>query len=131
MGMLTQPQEDFLALASKSAVQSEMQTGFPAAITVAQAIYESGWGKAMPGNNALGIKSDSKGSGVQYVLTEEYLNGQWIKEPLAFETYASVADCFVDHARLITTGAPYAGSRCRVADAEYRADLCFGSRVCG
>ena len=100
-----------------AAVAAERATGLPAEITTAQCIFESGWLTRCPGNNCFGIKADAHGSGVDYVLTEEFLNGEWEKMPLAFESYNSLADCFVDHSRLITQGAPYAK-----AWAQYRID---------
>lgn len=106
--MLTADQQTFLDSAAAASVASEKATGLPAELTLAQAIFESGWGKACPGNNCFGIKVDQRGSGVQYVMTQEFINGSWVKEPLAFEKYDSLADCFTDHARLITEEAPYA-----------------------
>jgi len=90
-----------------AAVKSERDTGLPAEISCSQAIYESAWGTRGVGLNFFGVKSDAHGSGVDYVMTEEYLNGQWESMPLAFETYATAADSFTDHARLITQGRPY------------------------
>jgi flagellum-specific peptidoglycan hydrolase FlgJ len=49
----------FIAQAATAAVQSEIATGTPAAITIAQAILESGWGKHHIGsaNNFFGVKA--------------------------------------------------------------------------
>lgn len=115
--MLTNQQEDFLRNAAPAAVESERDTGLPASLTLSQAIFESAWGLRAPGNNLFGVKADAHGSGVEYVLTHEYLDGTWEEMPLAFETYNSVADCFIDHARLITQGQPYAA-----AWAQFQAD---------
>src|SRR5947209_381085 len=43
-------------------------------------------------------------------ISREYVDGTWRLMPEAFERYATLADCFSDHARLITQGAPYAGA---------------------
>ena len=100
---LTPEQQDWLGKAATAAVASEQETGCPAELTLAQAIFESAWGTRCPGNNALGIKVHGSGPS-QYILTHEYLNGKWAEMPLAFETYARLADCFADHARLIQQG---------------------------
>jgi flagellum-specific peptidoglycan hydrolase FlgJ len=115
--MLTPEQQAFLAMAAPAAVQSEKATGLPAELTLSQAIFESGWGKRMPGLNCFGIKPDDHGTGVQYFISTEYLNGKWEQMPEAFEKYNTLADCFTDHSRLLTTGAPYVG-----AWAEYQQD---------
>lgn len=114
--MLTPQQQAFLDMAAAAAVASERATGVPAAFTLSQAIFESGWGSAMPGNNCLGIKADAHGSGVHYSITREYLNGTWHTMSLAFESYATLADCFKDHCRLICQG-PYLA-----AWSQYRKD---------
>ena len=106
LNTLTPQQQAFLSMAAIAANQSEQATGVPAAFTLSQAIFESGWGSAMPGNNCFGIKADGHGSGVHYSITQEYLNGQWHTMSLAFESYGTLTDCFNDHARLITQG-PY------------------------
>lgn len=106
--MITPNQQRFLVLAAAAAVESEAVTKLPAPFTTAQAIWESGWGARMPGNNCFGIKPDHHGSGTQYFVTTEFTDGTWKKQPpTAFEKYNSLADCFTDHARLITQGAPY------------------------
>jgi flagellum-specific peptidoglycan hydrolase FlgJ len=102
--VLSTAQQAALQRIAAAAVDSEATTGVPAALTAAQCIFESGWLERCPGNNAFGIKRDHHGSGCQYVLTHEFLNGQWETMPLAFETYRTLADCFADHARLIQSG---------------------------
>lgn len=123
-----------LDYAAPAAVLSEKETGLPAQLTLAQIIFESGWLKDCPGNNALGIKAHSGVAGRQllqcfedftphelrYFLslgdgrvatlypghagngTERYACLDW------FAKYDRLADCFNDHARLITQGHPYA-----------------------
>ncbi|MDE2099625.1 MAG: glucosaminidase domain-containing protein [Patescibacteria group bacterium] len=102
--MLTPEQQDALRRIARAAVASEKATGVPAELTAAQCIFESAWLTRAPGNNCFGIKRDGKGDGVQYVLTHEYLDGQWKQIPLAFEVYPNLAACFSDHSRLIQTG---------------------------
>jgi flagellum-specific peptidoglycan hydrolase FlgJ len=108
--MPSQTQLAALATFAPAAVQAEKATGLPAAISCAQWAFESAWGTRGIDSNVFGIKADQRGSGEVYVLTSEYLNGEWEKMPLAFETYATVADCVADHARLITQSKPYAAA---------------------
>jgi flagellum-specific peptidoglycan hydrolase FlgJ len=57
---------EFIKLLYPLALQSEKETGVPAAVTLAQAILESGWGKsklATDGNNFFGIKRGTNWTG--------------------------------------------------------------------
>jgi flagellum-specific peptidoglycan hydrolase FlgJ len=103
-------QQAFLTLAASSAVESQRVTDVPAELTLPQAIFESGWGAAMPHNNCLGIKANDNGfgNGSFTTPTQEYVDGKWITETLAFESYASLTMCFEDHGWLISHGVPYA-----------------------
>lgn len=106
---LTPSQLQFLQLAAVASVASEKATGLPAPLSLAQAIFESGWGAHMSGqNNCFGIKANGRGCGSCQVKTTEFINGQWTSPTLAFESYSTLADCFNDHAWLITKGGPYA-----------------------
>jgi flagellum-specific peptidoglycan hydrolase FlgJ len=102
--MLTPAQETAVDQIAQASVKCEALTGYPAEITAAQCIFESAYLSRCPGNNCFGIKPDNHGSGTQYVLTREFLNGEWEKMPLAFESYGDIADCFADHARLLQSG---------------------------
>lgn len=105
---MTPQQQDALRQIAGAAIASERATGLPAEVSAAQCIFESGWLTRCPANNCFGIKADAHGSGVHYCLTKEFIDGTWKTESLAFEKYDSLADCFVDHARLITTLPAYA-----------------------
>lgn len=99
--------ENAIVVIAQNAVISEKVTGVPAEFTASQCIFESYYLTRCPQNNCFGIKADHHGTGAAYSLTEEYLNGKWVELPQLFETYATIADCFNDHARLLTQGAPY------------------------
>jgi flagellum-specific peptidoglycan hydrolase FlgJ len=88
---------------------SQEYTNVPAELTLPQAIFESGWGTAMPHNNCLGIKANDNGfgNGTFITQTEEFVDGKWVTENLAFESYASLTGCFDDHGWLISHGQPY------------------------
>jgi flagellum-specific peptidoglycan hydrolase FlgJ len=98
----------FIAEASRAAIQSEAATGTPAAITIAQAVLESGWGKHHIGgaNNYFGVKAQTKNGVVTYgnvatsfvnVNTREHIRGrdEVLKQP--FRAYRSMTDSFIDH----------------------------------
>jgi flagellum-specific peptidoglycan hydrolase FlgJ len=123
--MLTPQQQEAVRQIAEAAVDCETATGCPAALTAAQAIFESGYLSRRPGNNCFGIKADGHGAGTQYVVTHEYLNGTWEEMPLAFESYNSLADCFADHARLIQCGV-YAA-----AWARFQADRDLDAYIAG
>lgn len=90
-----------------AAVDCERQTGIPAELTTAQCILESNWLTVAPQNNCFGIKHTSGSD--NYCLTEEYLNGQWQRKQLDFQSYSSLSACFTAHAELLKRG-PYAGA---------------------
>lgn len=95
-------------MAAAASVKSEAETKLPAAFTLSQSIFESGWGSRMPGNNCFGIQVDHHGSGAQYIVSHEFLDGTWRMMTEWFEKYDNLADCFLDHSRLITEGKRYA-----------------------
>lgn len=102
---MTQPEA--LVRIARAAVASERATGVPAELTASQCIFESAWLNRAPGNNCFGIKDTDRLPGVQYKLTQEFINGTWHTQRLAFEVYPSLQACFEDHGRLISTGRPY------------------------
>jgi flagellum-specific peptidoglycan hydrolase FlgJ len=75
-------------------------------LSAAQCILETGWLQHYPkdSNNVFGIKDTDRYPGAVYVFTKEFENGEWKTLKLAFESYPTLADCFIDHGRLITGG---------------------------
>ena len=106
--MPTPEQKLALCQIAEASVAAERATGLPAELSAAQCIFESAWLTRCPGNNCFGIKPDDHGAGVQYFVSREFIDGSWVTKTEAFEKYDSLADCFTDHARLITEGEPYA-----------------------
>ena len=105
--MLTTNQIEALKHAEAQACSCEQKTGCPAALTVAQWVLESGWGKYSPGNNCFGIKFYAGAFGSQSLATHEYVQGKSIAEAQEFATFETLEDCFEKHARLISGGKPY------------------------
>lgn len=103
------------------ALQSERATGISAVATLAQAAWESGWGRAAPGNMFFGVKdTDGVNGNEQLITTTEYHNTPGVKYPRVlsvtpvvrngrkmfrykvqdyFRKYATPADSFTDHGR--------------------------------
>jgi flagellar protein FlgJ len=96
---------------------AERSTGIPARHILAQAALESGWGKSEPrasdgtlSHNLFGIKAGRDWTGpVAETTTTEFVNGVAQKVTQRFRAYASYADSFADHARLLTNNPRYRG----------------------
>lgn len=104
--MLTPEQLAALDAAARAAVGTELETGCPAEITIAQWAEESGWGAHQPGNNCFGIKA-AAGEHSQVLLTTEYIGGQKRSVPQRFAVFDTLQQCFERHAVLLTDGEPY------------------------
>lgn len=109
---------DFVKSAKVSARQSELMTGVPASITIAQAILESGWGEKHLGkaNNYFGVKAHvvagkfvNGGIATSYVTTKtgEHIGGKDIKVVANFRAYKSMADSFTDHGQFLRDSPRY------------------------
>lgn len=104
------------------AAQSSMRLScVPASVTVAQAILESGWGcseLSEQANNYFGIKASHLGDPETYIQmpTAEYVNGVRVMQMADFEKYPTAADCFADHAALLSRAARYAPAMAVKAD---------------
>jgi flagellum-specific peptidoglycan hydrolase FlgJ len=104
------------------AAQAAMRaTGIPASITLAQGALESGWLTELPpgSNNPFGIKAEHLADPDTYVeaMTTEYSAGvlEHVEQP--FEKYATLADAFTDHARLLSQAPRYAPAMAAKGDA--------------
>jgi flagellum-specific peptidoglycan hydrolase FlgJ len=105
----TAAQQAFISQVAPGAMASQRRFGVPAAVTIAQAIEESGWGQstlATRDHNLFGIKgSGPAGSDIQ--PTQEYENGRWVTVSAPFRVYHNVAESIADHAQLLATGESY------------------------
>jgi flagellar protein FlgJ len=99
---------------ARSAAQA---TGIPAAVAIAQAALESGWGKheirradGSPSFNLFGIKAGRGWKGdVVESMTTEYVNGVAQKSVEKFKAYRSYAEAFQDWAGMLANNPRYAG----------------------
>jgi hypothetical protein len=88
---------------------TQRRYGVPAAVTIAQAIDESGWGQsflASQDNNLFGIKGTGP-AGSDSLPTEEYENGQWVSTTAPFRVYHNLAESINDHGELLATSGYY------------------------
>jgi flagellum-specific peptidoglycan hydrolase FlgJ len=100
---MTPYQISALAQIAELSVQCEAATQFPAEISAAQCIQESGWLKVAPGNNCFGIKCVAGQPG-EAEATHEYVKGERLAVEAIFATYPSLLDCFTAHAKLLQAG---------------------------
>ncbi len=104
----------FLEFATLLAVQSQERTGMSAALQVAQAILETGWGQYVPVDkytgqlsyNLFGIKGQGPAGSVISNTWEEY-NGLTFRVDAAFRAYRNAEEAWDDHKRLLLTSARY------------------------
>jgi flagellum-specific peptidoglycan hydrolase FlgJ len=105
----TAAQQAFISLVAPGAIAAQQRYGIPAAVTIAQAIDESGWGQsvlATADHNLFGIKGAGP-AGRDVLPTQEHENGVWVTRTAPFRVYHNVAESIEDHSRLLATSAAY------------------------
>jgi flagellum-specific peptidoglycan hydrolase FlgJ len=105
----TAAQQAFINAIAPGALAAQRQYGIPAAVTIAQAIDESGWGQSQlttQDNNLFGIKGTGPAGSVLRP-TQEYENGQSVTVNAPFRVYANMAQSISDHSLLLATGSVY------------------------
>ncbi len=105
----TSSQQAFINAIAPGAMATQRRYGVPAAVTIAQAIDESGWGRsalATNDHNLFGIKGTGP-AGSDILPTEEYENGQWVTINSAFRVYNNFAESIADHGELLATSGYY------------------------
>jgi flagellum-specific peptidoglycan hydrolase FlgJ len=91
------------------AVAAQRKYGVPAAVTIAQAIEESGWGRsslATRDHNLFGMKGSGPAGSV-VLPTQEFEQGQWITLNSAFRVYHDLAQSIDDHGEHLATDEAY------------------------
>ena len=86
--------------------------GIPAAVTIAQAIDESGWGQsalAIRDHNLFGIKGTGP-AGTDMLPTQEYQNGAPTQTQAQFRAYASPSQSLQDYVALLQNNPRYASA---------------------
>jgi len=105
----TTAQQAFISMVAPGAIAAQQRYGIPAAVTIAQAIDESGWGQselATADHNLFGIKGTGP-AGRHLLPTQEYEDGVWVTRTAPFRVYHNVAESIADHSRLLATSPAY------------------------
>ncbi len=105
----TRAQQAFISAVAPGAIDAQRRYGVPAAVTIAQAIDESGWGQselAAQDHNLFGIKGTGPAGSVP-LPTQEYVNGQPVATSASFRVYHDVAESIDDHGRLLARSGYY------------------------
>jgi flagellum-specific peptidoglycan hydrolase FlgJ len=105
----TAAQQAFISLVAPGSIAAQQRYGISAAVTIAQAIDESGWGQsvlATADHNLFGIKGAGP-AGSDMLPTREHENGVWVTRTAPFRVYHNIAESIEDHGRLLATGAAY------------------------
>lgn len=121
---------DFLQRAIPLAQHSQQESGVPASVTLAQAMWETGRGASPIGsaNNYFGIKAGGVSddtvtlgpiaTGWIWAWTTEWDGKRYVSSRERFRTYRSIEDSFRDHALLLATNPRYADAMRAVDDAR-------------
>ena len=102
-------QQAFISQVAPGAMAAQARYGIPAAVTIAQAIEESGWGQsalAVRDHNLFGIKGTGP-AGTDILPTQEYEGGGYVTVSAGFKVYHNIAESIADHTQLLATGASY------------------------
>ena len=99
---------EFSRLLGPAARESQIKTGVPASVTLAQAALETGWGSSSigDGKNLFGMKGTGP-AGTSNVRTQEFQNGHYVTITDGFRKYHSWSESIADHADLLSTGSRY------------------------
>lgn len=110
-----------------AAVQSRVKWKVPASVTLAQWAIESAWGAAMPpdSNNPFGIKAVGDDPAVE-AQTREVVDGKDIMIVAKFRKFASIAEAFDLHGRLLATNPRYAPAMEKKDDPDAFSDALTG-----
>ncbi|HEV2374213.1 MAG TPA: glucosaminidase domain-containing protein, partial [Streptosporangiaceae bacterium] len=115
-----QEQQAFIREVAPGAMAAQRTYGVPAAVTIAQAIDESGWGMsklATRDHNLFGIKGTGP-AGSDSQPSQEYLGGHLVTRIASFRVYHNAAESIADHARLIATSGFYGRAMAVHQDAD-------------
>ncbi len=111
----------------EAAISSRTKWSVPASITLAQWAVESAWGVSMPtdSNNPFGIKAVGDQPAVES-RTREVVSGESITISAKFRKFATLAEAFDQHGRLLATARVYAAAMAKKDDPEAFADALTG-----
>lgn len=136
----------FISVIAQAAQQSQQATGVPAAVTIAQAILESDWGKSLlatEASNFFGIKAlNGPGpAGVVNMDTWEVMNGSDTVVNAAFKAYHNVFESVDDHGNFLRDNPRYSTAfqadrdprefARRINTAGYATDPAYSTKLIG
>lgn len=113
------PPAEFFRLIAPAVIASSKQTGVPAAVTMAQAALETGYGRSTIGDakNLFGIKGTGPAGSISSATTEN-INGSNVGITDGFRKYNNWVESIVDHDKLLSTKSRYAGAMAVKNDPE-------------
>lgn len=137
--------DKFIAAVAVAAKDSQLDSGVPASVTIAQGILESEWGRsglAKKGQNYFGIKSKSGPgpAGIITMATWEVLGGKDVTVKDGFKAYHNLYESVMDHGRFLLTNTRYAKAfqtsdpkefTKRMHEAGYATDPSYTKKVVG
>ena len=138
----TSAERTFIDQIAPGAMAAQRKYGVPAAVTIAQAILESGWGTstlAAQDHNLFGIKGTGPAGGALYPTTE-YVNGRPVARTAEFRVYHDVAQSLDDHGKLIADSGYYGQAMAHQHDPDafasaltgvYATDPDYGTKLIG
>jgi hypothetical protein len=101
--------EAFIRSIAPYAQRVSQATGIPAEALIGMACNETGYGRFAEGNNLFGIKGTGPAGSFSTQTWEDYGSGR-VTIVDNFRGYHSVAESFVDFAKLVTTSQRYQGA---------------------
>jgi flagellum-specific peptidoglycan hydrolase FlgJ len=105
----TAAQQTFIYAVAPGAIATQAKYRVPAAVTIAQAIGHSGWGRsylATKNHNLFAIKGTGP-AGSDLLPTQQYENGQWVTIDAPFRVYNNFSESIEDHGELLATSGYY------------------------
>ena len=105
-------QRAFINQIAPGAIAAQQTYGVPAAVTIAQAIDESGWGQSSLASedfNLFGIKGTGPAGSVA-LPTQEVYDGQTVNITADFRAYHDVAQSIDDHGKLLAESGSYSAA---------------------
>lgn len=99
---------EFINSVKNDALASQIRTGIPASVIIAQACLETGYGNSMcvdinngkQSNNLFNIKGNGP-NGYVWCWTHEYYNGVRRKVKAKFRAYHNFEESFIDHSQFL------------------------------
>lgn len=99
--------QTFIAEIAPTAIELYKRYRISAALQIAQACLESGYGEHAPGNNLFGVKAYGWAGPVVRVATQEFVQGRWTEVEDSFRAYASFAESLRDHVEMLALSERY------------------------